>query len=85
MSVRWGLAQIVTNEALAWTHAHHITPWSKGGPTTQHNGVLLCSHHRRVVHRGDWAIRMALDGRPEFIPPPWIDPNQTPIRNPIHA
>lgn len=67
-----------------WTHAHHIVPWSKGGTTTPSNGVLLCSHHHRVVHRGDWAIRMALDGKPEFIPPPWVDPHQSPIRNPIH-
>ncbi|MBM7786466.1 HNH endonuclease signature motif containing protein [Tenggerimyces flavus] len=68
-----------------WTHAHHIKAWSKGGPTTLNNGVLLCTHHHRVIHRGDWAIRMALDGKPEFIPPPWIDHHQTPIRNPIHA
>ena len=68
-----------------WTHAHHIQPWSQGGKTTLDNGVLLCSHHHRVVHRGDWAIRMALDGKPEFIPPPWVDQTQTPIRNPIHA
>ena len=30
------------------------------------------------------SIRMAADGRPEFIPPPWIDPRQVPQRNHIH-
>jgi hypothetical protein len=32
--------------------------------------VLLCGHHHHVVHRGEWAVVMAADGRPDFHPPP---------------
>lgn len=31
--------------------AHHVIPWSRGGPTDQENLVLLCwFHHQTVVH-----------------------------------
>jgi hypothetical protein len=64
-----------------WCIAHHILHWADGGPTDLDNLVLLCGfHHRRVHHQG-WDIRIAADGHPEFIPPPWIDPNRTLRRN----
>jgi hypothetical protein len=34
----------------AWCHAHHLTPWSRGGHTNLNDGVLLCPHHHRRVH-----------------------------------
>ena len=67
-----------------WTQAHHILSWLDGGPTDIDNGCLLCGFHHRQAHRSEWKIRMAADGRPEFIPPPWIDPRQVPQRNHIH-
>jgi hypothetical protein len=69
----------------AWCHAHHIVPWSKGGPTTLGNGVLLCGYHHRLVHQGQWTVRLARDGLPEFVPPKWIDAQRTPIRNHRHT
>ena len=57
-----------------WCHAHHIVPWSKGGPTTLNNGVLLCGYHHRLIHQGQWQVRIAVDGLPEFLPPDWIVP-----------
>ena len=33
-----------------WCDAHHLDPWSAGGPTDLTNAVLLCSHHHRRVH-----------------------------------
>jgi hypothetical protein len=42
----------------------------------------LCERHHTVIHRGEWAVRLAADGLPEFISPPWIDPEQKPRRNP---
>jgi hypothetical protein len=30
------------------THADHVYPWSKGGPTTPANGQALCKHHNRA-------------------------------------
>jgi hypothetical protein len=65
----------------AWTEAHHIDPWSKGGPTDLANGCLLCSFHHHLVHEGEWQVKMAADGIPEVIPPTRIDPEQRPIRH----
>jgi hypothetical protein len=31
-------------------HAHHITPYSKGGPTTLPNMTLLCPEHHALAH-----------------------------------
>ncbi|MBM7784679.1 HNH endonuclease signature motif containing protein [Tenggerimyces flavus] len=64
-----------------WCHAHHVVPWSKGGPTTRDNGVLLCGYHHRLIHQGAWQVRIALDGLPEFLPPDWIDPQRQPLRH----
>ncbi|WP_337587601.1 hypothetical protein [Actinopolymorpha alba] len=44
------------------------------------NGVLLCSAHHNVIHNSGWQVCMGPNGRPEYIPPPWIDINQRPIR-----
>ena len=34
----------------AWCHVHHLTPFSRGGPTTVTNAALLCGVHHRHVH-----------------------------------
>jgi hypothetical protein len=54
---------------------HHIIHWYDGGPTDLDNLVLLCKRHHRMQHHGAWKVRLAQDGRPEFIPPRWVDPN----------
>lgn len=64
-----------------WCEGHHIIPWESGGPTSLDNGVLLCGYHHRLTHRGEWTIRMAADGYPDFIPPDYIDPQQRALRN----
>ncbi|MCW6006187.1 HNH endonuclease [Micromonospora sp. CPCC 205371] len=64
-----------------WCDGHHIKAWSAGGDTALHNGVLLCGHHHRIIHRGEWEVRMADDGRPNFIPPPYVDSERRPRRN----
>jgi len=51
-------------------HAHHITHWANGGPTSLTNLVLLCGEHHRVLHHTPWQVRLARDGKPEFRPPP---------------
>ena len=50
-------------------HAHHITHWADGGDTSLPNMVLLCGHHHRVIHHTPWQVRIAQDGKPEFLPP----------------
>ncbi|SDM43393.1 HNH endonuclease [Allokutzneria albata] len=64
----------------AWTEAHHVWQWIDGGPTDLSNLILLCVHHHHVVHEGDWEIVFE-HGIPSFIPPRWVDPEQTPVRN----
>jgi len=64
-----------------WAEAHHITYAANGGPTDLDNGCLLCSWHHHLIHQGHWSIVMAHDGVPEAIPPPLIDPHQTPQRH----
>ena len=63
---------------------HHIVHWLHGGPTSLDNGVLLCHTHHVVIHRGEWTVRLAANKRPEFIPPAWVDPDQTPRTNTLH-
>ncbi|MFC7546205.1 DUF222 domain-containing protein [Plantactinospora sp. GCM10030261] len=67
-----------------WCAGHHIVHWADGGPTTLDNGVLLCGHHHRAVHHDGWEVRSVPGGHPEFIPPPWVDPQQRPLRNNYH-
>jgi len=67
-----------------WCDAHHRVSWLDGGPTSLDNGVLLCGQHHRLVHAGDWQVRLGADRRPEFIPPPHIDPDRRPRQNHHH-
>jgi hypothetical protein len=45
-----------------WTHAHHKTPWSQGGPTDYDNVFLLCPIHHRLVHEHYWTVTGDVDG-----------------------
>jgi hypothetical protein len=64
-----------------WCEAHHILWWARGGPTDLANLVLLCGYHHRQIHHHGWDVEIAVDGRPEFLPPAWTDPARTPRRN----
>ena len=59
-------------------HGHHVHHWVDGGATCLTNLCLLCTFHHRLVHHGDWQVEM-IDGRPWFIPPAWLDPEQRPV------
>jgi len=37
-------------------HAHHVQFWSRGGPTSLDNLVLLCGQHHRALHDGAFSI-----------------------------
>lgn len=63
-----------------WCERHHIKEWRTGGRTDIDNLVLLCSYHHARFDNQGWQIVMR-DHVPWFIPPPLIDPEQTPIRN----
>ena len=69
----------------AWTDGHHTTPWSRGGRTCLDGGVLLCRRHHRIIHEGEWEVRInPADGLPEFLPPAYHDPERQPLRNHYH-
>ncbi len=65
-----------------WLHAHHIHHWEDGGLRVPSNLVMLCPHHHRALHHGEFTIEgdpeagtlRFLDrfGRP--IEPPGLDP-----------
>ena len=69
----------------SWSMVHHIRHWAQGGKTCLDNGVLLCGAHHRIIHRGEWRVRInPADGLPEFIPPSHMDPMARPRRNLYH-
>jgi hypothetical protein len=51
--------------------------------TALRNAVLLCRHHHRLIHEGEWHVKIR-DGLPVFIPPDYIDPDRKPLTNPYH-
>jgi hypothetical protein len=65
----------------AWCQIHHIVPWEHDGPTAVDNLVMLCTAHHRLVHHSEWRIHLPR-GRPEFVPPGWIDPRRRARRQP---
>jgi len=64
-----------------WSRAHHIWHWTRGGPTSIGNLVLLCDHHHKAVHHHGWDVHIDTDGLPTFYPPVWVDPDRTPRRH----
>lgn len=46
--------------------AHHIVHWADGGETKLSNLVLLCRRHHRLLHEGDFSVRMSKEGTVEF-------------------
>ena len=44
-----------------WCESHHVSWWSRGGPTDIANGVNLCNYHHHEVHNGNLAIEQDHD------------------------
>jgi hypothetical protein len=66
----------------SWCEAHHADHWHRDhGETNVDVGILLCKHHHLLLHDQGWEIHRE---RGEFwlIPPPDVDPMQTPILMP---
>ena len=64
----------------SWTEAHHIRHWKRDqGRTDLADGILLCRRDHLRYHNQGWEVRR--DGAVYWlIPPPTIDPDQTPRR-----
>lgn len=65
----------------AWTEGHHGIYWFHDGGTNTTNLILLCNACHTHVHQGVWTPTWNDDGVLYWIPAPWLDPTQTPIRN----
>ncbi|HEX9123423.1 MAG TPA: phosphonate C-P lyase system protein PhnH, partial [Actinomycetota bacterium] len=61
--------------ARAFTQAHHITWWSRGGRTDLDNLVLICTFHHKLVHEYGWSLRREQDGTVR-----WFQPDGTRVR-----
>ncbi|MFA6299520.1 MAG: DUF222 domain-containing protein, partial [Nocardioides sp.] len=48
------------------SHAHHLTPWSKGGHTSVKDGVFLCPRHHTLAHHDDYQLTRHRDGTVTF-------------------
>lgn len=53
-----------------WCDAHHLRPWSEGGPSDLKNLGLLCARHHTAVHEDGWTLSRAPDGTVS-VTPPW--------------
>ncbi len=71
---------VMCSRTVRWCQVHHIRYWQDGGPTDIINLCLLCTACHRLVHHAGWEIRMATDGKPECLPPAWLDPTRQPRR-----
>ncbi|MEO5709673.1 MAG: DUF222 domain-containing protein [Nocardioidaceae bacterium] len=47
----------------AWCHAHHDTPWSRGGGTSLDNGRLLCAFHHGRAHSPAYDLTRLASGQ----------------------
>jgi hypothetical protein len=53
----------------AWTEAHHIIHWIRGGRTDLDNLVLLCRRHHWFIHEFGYQILRTVEGEILTIPP----------------
>lgn len=66
-----------------WCEINHVVVWRDGKRTSVDIGAVMCAwHHANFEHLG-YRCTM-IDGRPWFIPPRWLDPQQRPVRNTAH-
>ncbi|WP_344111036.1 HNH endonuclease signature motif containing protein [Nocardioides humi] len=49
-----------------WTEAHHLRPWSEGGPTDLANAINLCAHHHHRIHDRSYEHRLLSSGDVRF-------------------
>ena len=50
----------------AWTEAHHLDPWARGGLTDLAKGVCLCSFHHHRAHDDSYTCELLPNGDVRF-------------------
>jgi hypothetical protein len=80
LAVKWGgCAAPGCDAPMSWTEAHHINEWAADhGKTNVADGIPLCKHHHLVFHNNGWRISRNDRGEYWLVPPPTVDPDQTP-------
>ncbi|MCQ9367566.1 HNH endonuclease [Brevibacterium sp. 91QC2O2] len=63
---------------VGWCDAHHMIPWSSGGPTTVTNLTLACRFHHTWHDQHGWRAEL-IGGLPAWIPPRHVDLEQRPL------
>ena len=53
-----------------WCEAHHITEWSRSGPTDIDNLALVCTSCHHNIHDDGWTVHRDRNGTYELQPPP---------------
>ena len=74
----------------AWCQAHHIQPWSRGGPTNLDNLVLVCARCHHNIHDDGWEVPRCPDTEnyelrqpPDPFPDIGVDTYRPPQHNPV--
>ncbi len=50
----------------AWTVAHHLTEWCKGGRTDIADGAMICEYHHHLIHSTTWTHHLLPDHQIRF-------------------
>jgi hypothetical protein len=67
----------------SWSQAHHVTDYQKTRRTRVDDAGLACTGNHHTFESMGWRSIMH-NGRPYWVPPTWVDPDQTPRRNKLH-
>jgi hypothetical protein len=67
----------------SWSEAHHVTDYQKTRRTRVDDAGLACTGNHHTFESMGWRSIM-YNGRPYWVPPTWVDPDQTPRRNKLH-
>ena len=52
-----------------WGEGHHVTHFSKGGPTKLDNLVLACARHHHLWHKRGWKLLLYPDATLDLVSP----------------
>jgi hypothetical protein len=50
----------------AWTVAHHLTEWCRGGHTDIADGAMVCEYHHHLIHSTKWTYTLLPNGDIRF-------------------
>jgi len=68
---------------IAWTQAHHVTDYAITRRTSVDDGALACTANHATFEKMGWKSIMH-NGKPHWVPPSWVDPEQRPRINHLH-